>query len=106
MNRITKVVGKIVLFFFAAIEISVCVLFAWATVKQSEKDREYTSSTLVPIARHVEQMKHELGRLPTPDEFRSWADKEYENKQVEYYSSQPDFCSSWGVQGDAFLVGA
>ncbi len=106
MNRTTKIIGKIALWLFAASVISVCGLFAWATVKRSEKDREFPSSMLVPIARHVEQVKYELGRLPTTDEFRAWADKEYENKLIEYYPSRPDFCKSWGKQGDAFLVGA
>jgi len=106
MTRRFSTIGKSLICFFAVIGFAMCGLFTWAVIKQAAKDREYATTTLLPIANHVEQMKRELGRLPTTDEFRIWADKEYENKLIEYYPSRPDFCKSWGKEGEAFLVGA
>jgi hypothetical protein len=80
-------------------------LAAYATIKQHTKDRQFVRDNLLPMARHVEEVRRTTGRLPTDDEFKAWADATYTNKMIVYYQHRPDFCRTWGRDGQAFLVG-
>jgi hypothetical protein len=77
-----------------------------ATVKQSDKDQAFTKESLIPLASYVEGFRNSKGRLPTEEEFNSWAETNFENKAVWYYTNKPPFMKNWGTPGKDFVVGA
>ncbi len=72
---------------------------------QRTRELEFTQQNLLPIAAWVETYRKANDGLPTEWEFREWADSEYENKLIEYYSEQPKFVNTWGVVGHDFVIG-
>ena len=105
MRRLLKSIGKTALYGFAIIGVVFVSLFGYAMVKQHAKDQQFIRDNLLPIARHVEELRHKTGRLPTDEEFGAWSEATYENKMIVYYQHRPDFCRTWGKEGEAFLIG-
>lgn len=105
MRKVLKLIGRFVLYGFAIIGVAAVSLVAYATIKQQAKDRQFVRDNLLPIARHVEEVRRTTGRLPTDKEFTAWSEATYDNKMIVYYQHRPAFCRTWGKEGEAFLVG-
>jgi hypothetical protein len=73
--------------------------------KQSDRDRDFMATRLLPLADFVRSFKKANRRMPTQSEFRAWAN-EGNRKDADYYSTQPDDFYGWGVEGEDFLVGS
>ena len=101
-----KTIGRIALYGLAFIGVAVVAVLGTAIVKQHAKDKQFVQEELLPLATHIEQFRMKSGRLPTDEEFEAWYRNNPQMPARLYFSHKPDFCSSWGEDGKAFLVGA
>ena len=88
---------------FGVVAIAVVVLLSF---KQSEGNKVFAKENLIPLANYVEGFRDSKGRLPTEEEFNIWAETNFENKAVWYYTNKPPFMKDWGTPGKDFVVGA
>src|SRR5260221_8447348 len=93
-------------YFSSGLVIVVIILIFFASFKQSERDKIFVKEDLIPLANYVEDFRNSKGRLPTEEEFNSWAETNFENKAVWYYTNKPPFMKNWGTPGKDFVVGA
>jgi len=108
MNKafpILKKIWKIWFYFCGAVGILLMAIVAFTSLQQSDKDKAFTREHLIPLASYVEIFRNSTGRLPTKAEINSWAETNYENQAVWYFTKKPDFMKDWGITGKDFVVG-
>ena len=75
---------------------------------EAEAEREiqyHLKKELVPMANYVSNFRDSKGCLPSEEEFNTWAETNFNNEVVWYYTNQPPFMKTWGVDGRDFVVG-
>jgi len=109
MNKIPAILKKIWkgwCYLCGGLGIIFVIAFALLASKQSAKDETFTKENLIPLASFVEKFRDSKGHLPSEVEFNSWAETNFENKAVWYYTNKPNFMRTWGISGKDFIVGA
>jgi hypothetical protein len=96
---------KIWLWFFGLLILTIISSIVFGVCWKQKWDAAFFVKDLSPLVNYVENFRNAHGRLPNEEEFNSWTKANFNDEGVEYYSSQPSFIKTWGIQGQDFVIG-